>query len=563
MRKAGNMTSETKQTICITATFTAEPVAEALEYWMKELNYGFEIEFAPYNQVFQQLLDPASLIARNEKGVNIVLIRFEDWQRFEKADGSVSNSSTDKLERNISELVQALCSAADRSATPILVCICPASPAAAADITQAALFQESEQRLSADLEAVAGMYVVTSAELASLYPVKEYYDAYTDQAGHIPYTSSFFTGLATMLARKIYALQTPMRKVIAVDCDNTLWKGICGEGGPLAIEIDAPHRALQEFLVAQCAAGRLLCLCSKNSEGDVFDVFAYHTTMPLKRDHIIAWRINWQPKPENLADLAKELQLGLDSFIFLDDNPLECAQMEADCPEVLTLQLPERPEHIPRFLQHAWPFDTLKVTQVDRQRTDLYRQNMQREQVRRETSTFEDFLASLELEIQISAMRPEHVDRVAQLTQRTNQFNVTTRRRTPGEIQSLGRKKDFSFCVVEVRDRFGDYGLVGVMGFKTRASVLEVDTFLLSCRVLGRCVEHEMLRELAKIALAKECATLTVPLLPTQKNQPALDFFNKVGLDYRQPREQDGWLFVLPAQRMANLVRDTAMMADL
>jgi FkbH-like protein len=545
---AGNTPGETKQKLAITATFTAEPIEDALNYWMTELGFPFQIEFAPYNQVFQQLFDPASLLSHNEKGINIVLVRLEDWQRFHKADQADPRGLEEKLEQNTSELVQALQSAVARSATPILVCVCPASPMIAADEKQAAFFQEMETRLTAALEPTSGVHLITSAELAGRYPVKEYYDAYSDEVGHIPYTTAFFTALATMLARKIYALQTPARKVIVLDCDNTLWKGICGESGPSGVEIDAPYRALQEFMLAQHAAGRLLCLCSKNSETDVFDVFAHRPEMPLKRDHILAWRINWQPKSENLVALAEELQLGLDSFIFLDDNPVECAEVQAHCPEVLTLQLPQQPERISRFLNNVWPFDYLKITETDRQRTELYRQNMEREHARQEASTFEDFLASLQLEIQISAMLPEHVERVAQLTQRTNQFNTTTIRRTESEIQLLSRTKNLEFRVVEVRDRFGDYGLVGVMAFGSETDVLQVDTFLLSCRVLGRSVEHQMWKELGKIALAKELNAVAIPFLPTPKNQPAFEFLNKVGADYRQPAGQDSWLFVFPAQ---------------
>ena len=533
-----------KQKLFITATFTAEPIEDALNYWMKELNLSFQIEFAPYNQVFQQLYDPTGPISRAEKGVNIILVRLEDWQRFEKPRIDLD----EKAERHTSELIGALQSAAVRSTSPIIVCLCPASPLVLADAQRAAFFDEMETRLATHLEPVSGVHLVTSADLVRLYPVKEYYDAYTDQAGHIPYTTACFTALATMLARKIYALQTAPRKVIVLDCDNTLWKGICGENGPSGIAIDPPYQALQEFMAGQHAAGRLLCLCSKNSETDVFDVFAHHPEMPLKRAHLLAWRINWQPKSENLIALAEELQLGLDSFIFLDDNPMECAEVQSHCPQVLTLQLPEKPERIQRFLQHVWPFDHFKLTATDRQRTDLYRQNLEREQFRQGVSTFEEFLAALELEIRIAEMAPEHTERVAQLTQRTNQFNVTTIRRTESEIQRLSLAKNLEFLVVEVRDRFGDYGLVGVMAFETQADVLRVDTFLLSCRVLGRGVEHQMWRELGKIALARELNTLAIPFLPTPKNQPALDFLNKVGADYRQPYQQDGWLFVFPAQ---------------
>jgi len=542
--------TDSTSSICITATFTAEPVEDALVYWLKEMGLPFQVRFAPYNQVFQQLLDPASLLSQNQAGINVVLLRLEDWQRFEKNDEAAPNLE-EKLERHVDELVQALHSAAERSAAPIIVCLCLASPSMAVDAQQAGLFARMEARLAAELEPVGAVHLILSSEVTTRYPVREYYDAYTDRLGHIPYTTAFFTALGTLLARKVYALQMPVRKVIVLDCDNTLWKGVCGESGPAGVEIDAPRRALQEFMVAQHAVGRLLCLCSKNSEEDVWSVFAHHTDMPLKREHLLAWRINWQPKSHNLAALAEELRLGLDSFIFVDDNPVECAEVQANCPGVLALQLPEQVERIPRFLQNVWPFDYLKVTSTDRQRTELYRQNMEREQARRSASTFEDFLASLELQIQISNMTPEHVDRVAQLTQRTNQFNVTTIRCTESDVAlhlRPGRAENLEFLVVDVRDRFGDYGLVGVLAFKTQADALQVDTFLLSCRVLGRGVEDEMWKRLGVIARERGLASVAIPFIPTAKNQPALDFLNKIGLDYRQPYEQAGWLYVFPAQ---------------
>src|SRR5205085_10664663 len=172
--------------------------------------------------------------------------------------------------------------------------------------------------------------------------------------------------------------------------------------------------------------GRLICLCSKNNEDDVVEVFARRPEMPLGRDHLAAWRVNWNSKSENLKALADELQLGLDSFILIDDSPLECAEVQAHCPEVLALQLPAEPEHIRPFLEHVWAFDYLKVTEEDKQRTALYRQNTQRERVRKEALTFEDFLAGLALEIQIAEPEPDQFARVSQLTQRTNQFNATT-----------------------------------------------------------------------------------------------------------------------------------------
>src|SRR6185437_3995515 len=178
-------------------------------------------------------------------------------------------------------------------------------------------------------------------------------------------------------------------------------------------------------------------VCSKNSEEDVREVFAQRLDMPLRHEHFAAWRVNWLPKSENIKSIAQELNLGLDSFIFVDDNPVECAEVEANCPDVLTLQLPENPEEIPQFLKHCWAFDVQKVTAEDARRGEMYRESRQREQLRTQAGSLAEFIAGLNLKIQITPMAPEQLSRVAQLTQRTNQFNLTTIRRTEAEIQQL------------------------------------------------------------------------------------------------------------------------------
>src|SRR5262249_39772843 len=148
------------------------------------------------------------------------------------------------------------------------------------------------------------LHLITPGQLAATYPVEAAHDPDSDELGHIPYMPAFFAALGTLLARRIYALQTPPREVIVVACDETLWKGVCGEVGPHGIEIDPPRRALQEFLVSQHNAGMLLCLCSKNNEEDVWEVFRCRPEMPLHRDHLVGWRMNWQQKSANLQSLA-------------------------------------------------------------------------------------------------------------------------------------------------------------------------------------------------------------------------------------------------------------------
>ncbi|MFC1975073.1 HAD-IIIC family phosphatase [Chloroflexota bacterium] len=536
-------------TLAITATFTAEPVEESLAFWLQELGIRANIACAPYNQVFQQLLDPASVLAKNEDGVNIVLVRFEDWQNPSNAD------AMGQIEQNVQDLIVALKRATTHSATPYLVCICPASLTMLADGDWIAFCQRMEAHLLVELAEVSGIEMVTMTELTDAYPVDSYYDPHQDELGHIPYTRLFFTVLGTMIVRKIQAIWRTPYKVIILDCDQTLWQGICAEDGPQKVIIDPAREALQAFMVAQYDAGMLLCLCSKNHEEDVMAVFAQHPEMPLKREHIVSWRINWQSKSENIRFLAEELQLGLDSFVFIDDNPIECAEVRANCPKVLTLQLPPEASSIPHFLKHVWAFDHLNVTEEDRKRTVLYQQNNQRERWRQKSLTLNDFLAGLDLEVEISEMAPHHLNRVAQLTQRTNQFNFTTIRRSENEIQQLVEASKLICLVTEVSDRFGDYGLVGVILFELGPTALQVDTFLLSCRALGRGVEHQMLTKLAEIAIAHKLDYIEVTCVPTERNQPALDFLSSFEPDFTQSSHSD-YRFRIPAAFAVELTYD-------
>ncbi|MFN6563901.1 MAG: amino acid adenylation domain-containing protein [Nostoc sp. ChiSLP01] len=453
--------------------------------------------------------------------------------------------NTARLEQTVKDFSSALKTAATRSPIPHLICICPPSPNI--DAATNTLYERMQELLAADLKNVSGMYLIKSQELTTTYPVEDYYDPYGEELGHIPYTPTFFCALGTMLARKIFALKSSPYKVIALDCDNTLWSGVCGEDGVAGVKIDSPFRFLQEFILEQQTAGKLICLCSKNQQEDVFAVFDQHQDMVLKRHHLVNWRINWQSKSENLKFLANELQLSLDSFIFIDDNPVECAEVRANSPEVLTLQLPQECSRIPQFLQHIWAFDQLQATQEDQQRTNLYQQNVQRQRLQQDSLSFSDFLAQLDLEIEISPMQSEQLTRVAQLTGRTNQFNFTTIRRSEAAIQQLCHSGNLESRVVKVKDRFGDYGLVGLLLFATEENALVVDTFLLSCRVLGRGVEHKMLSYLGSLAQERGLARVKVFYKPTQKNQPAKDFLTGVGKEFQQ--EKDGtWLFEFPSQ---------------
>jgi len=481
--------------VAISATFTAEAIQPGLAFWAGELGLDAGLQFAGFNQVFQELLDPAGLFARNRRGFNIAFVRLDDW-----SEAGVGDS--------VARFADAVRVYASHGAAPLIVVDCPSRVAASLpDLNEGAV------------------YLIRAAEIAELYPVAEVFDPHAEELGHLPYTPEYFAALATAVARKIHAISAAPFKAIALDCDETLWSGICGEDGPEGLVLDEPRRALQEFMAARRREGMLLALCSKNNEGDVLEVFAAHPEFPLKLTDFAARRIDWESKARGLAAIASELDLGLDSLILVDDNAKECTEAQAGAPEALALALPPEPEEIPEFLRHVWAFDRARVTEEDRKRADLYTQQAERSRAQQAAGSLREFLASLELEIEIAPVRPEDIARVAQLTQRTNQMNTSLVRMTEAEVRAFPGE-----CLtVRVRDRFGDYGLTGAMLFHAANGTLVVDAFMLSCRALGRGVEHRMLARLGEIAAARGLQTLDVTFVAGKRNQPAAAFLTAVG----------------------------------
>jgi FkbH-like protein len=534
--------------IVVSATFTADTLKPVLAFWMAELGFDYRIEIAPYNQVFQLLLDPAGALALNPSGFNVILVRFEDWARTDPADPP----DFARLDSGVHQLLAALHSAAQAFRGALIVCVCPASPAFLSDPRAAERQHQMEARLSAEIDALQTVHLLRPREIEDLYPVRQPHDSLGDKLGRVPYTAAYYAALGTMLARRIHTLCTPPYKVIALDCDDTLWHGICGEDGPQGVTVDAPRRFLQGFMAAQQAAGMLLCLCSKNNVEDVLDTFRLQSGMPLHLDHFVAWRINWSPKPVNLASLAEELELGLDSFILVDDSPKECREVEAGCPQMLSLSLPARDEEIPDFLRHTWVFDHLRVTEEDRSRPQMYTQELERQRASKHAASLADFLQGLQLDVRIAPVTPQELTRVSQLTQRTNQMNFTTLRRSESDLEALLAAGNTECLTVQVSDRFGSYGLVGVLILRDAANALEIDTFLLSCRALGRGVEHRMLAAVGEIARERGLGVVDARFVRSSRNRPALLFLESVGLPY-QAVCGDSLNFRFPADFAVNI----------
>ena len=467
----------------------------------------------------------------------------------ESSPSKALNQARTALERNIKDFTEGLLVRQQINNVPCIVVTCPENPEVYSDEDQKAVYDFAEETLSDKLQSIPNTFLISHREIQRFYPVETYFDVKGQAIGDVPYTPRYFSSIGTSVARKIQSISRKPYKVIILDCDNTLWDGVVGDAGPLGVQITDAHKALQSFMIKQHNAGLLLCLASKNAEADVLAVFDQNDNMLLKRDHIVTTRINWIEKSKNIRSIAEELDLGLDSFIFIDDNPVECAEVQAHCPEVLTLQLPSDSAEIESFLNHVWAFDHLKITAEDRKRTLLYQQNIRRTEYKNSALSFASFIEGLQLQIQIAAPQPSQLPRVAQLTQRTNQFNMSTIRRSEAEVSAwLNEEDTFAFCV-SVKDRFGDYGLVGTLLYSMLDGILHVDSFILSCRVLGKGVEHAMLQKLGEVAKEHDCKEVQIPYIQTQKNLPALRFLLQANQASQEDTAIPEHIFVFPTEQ--------------
>lgn len=536
------MAEKTPQTrsVVIAATFTAEPLQPSLEFLFEKAGLHLDVRFSPYHQVLQELISGSSALASLDKGVAVILVRLEDFVR----DIDDHSRALETISSIADEIALSLAAFAARARSPAVFSVLTASPDVPEQLREA--IEIATARLVERASGLRGLTILHPQDI-DVVAGNDRFDPESNRLAHVPFTEGHYASLSLAIARKVHAFLVPDRKVLVLDCDNTLWRGVVGEDGVDGIAISPSFACLQKFALKLQAQGVLISLASKNVERDVLDVLEQRPDMLLKPEHIVAHRINWSPKPQNLVELAQSLNLGLDSFVFVDDNPVECELMKAELPQVLTLLLPPE-DQIEGFLDHLWAFDKVAITEEDKRRTSLYKEDAARKALEKDATNIVDFVASLKVKIDIDPPSEGDWPRIAQLTQRTNQFNFTTVRRTESELRTLAdgsSDRVGQVLKINVSDRFGDYGLVGLVICIEADRELLVDTFLLSCRVLGRGVEHAILRHLAAIAKSREFETVSVPFNKTTRNEPAAAFADSVAEAFKGV-EEDRTVYRIP-----------------
>ncbi len=365
----------------------------------------------------------------------------------------------------------------------------------------------------------------------------------------------------------VIAAQTGLsKKCLVLDLDNTLWGGVLGEVGPHGIAIGSgpvgeAFSAFQRYVLQLKDKGVILAVCSKNNDADVKEVFGSNQDMVVQLDDLAMVLAGWEDKPTAIRRIAAALGIGLDSMVFVDDNPAEREAVRELVPEVDVVALPDEPAHYVRALSSYPHFETAALTADDTLRTQQYRARADAAVAEENAGTVEDFLVGLSMHAAFDVIAPANVARVAQLIGKTNQFNLTSRRRSQAEVEQLGQDSSWLSQVVRLRDRFADHGIIGVLLARHVEGALEVDTWLLSCRVIGRSVETEMMRRLLEDAERLGCSSVVGHYVPSAKNGQVADLFARYGFTASPAGGEDGattWTLRLPAAPLpAALMRVT------
>ncbi|MFN9546078.1 MAG: HAD-IIIC family phosphatase [Cyanobacteriota bacterium] len=354
------------------------------------------------------------------------------------------------------------------------------------------------------------------------------------QLARAPLGARALGDIGRQYAALIRALLGKSRKVLVLDCDNTLWGGVVGDDGLDGIKIGESHpgssyQAFQRAVLNLKDRGILLALASKNNEADVLDVLRSHPGMVIREKHLAAWQIHWGDKANSLRALADELRLGLDAFVFVDDSAFECELVRETLPEVAVIHLKGDPSGFASLLQEGSPFDALVNSAEDRRRTALYHGERKRRRLQAGSDSLADYLTSLQLVAEIRNVDAVDLPRIAQLTQKTNQFNLTSRRYSEADIAAFAADRHTRVYGMRLRDRIDDLGLIGAAILRFSDDEAHIDTFLLSCRALGRGAETALLAQVTRAARRLGASRIHGAYCPTARNGQVADFYSRHG----------------------------------
>jgi FkbH-like protein len=527
---------------------TVEPMLPFLTVEAALAGYVLDIEVGGYGSYMNEMLNPQSELDRSHSELVLVLLDLEE------ISGRLPDLCADGLgvgvEAEIGESVarvgQMLRSYRERNAGRLVVqgCVVPDStslgPVGDGNLKYSLVnvVKELNRQMLALCTTVSDCVFFDVDEIAARYGRANWRDTRLFLASRLPISAGAFGTYARGLVRTMSVLFRAPRKVLCTDLDNTLWGGVLGEDGAHGIVTGSAfpgncYLEYQRYLKQLASRGILLALVSKNNEADVEEAFQIRSAdLAVRLDTFVAKKIGWNEKSDALRALARDLSLGLDSFVFVDDNPTECEAIRQYLPEVAVVQAPvDKPWELVGMLADKWFFDSAAITEDDVNRSKEYEAQVQRDALRDTTTSRDEFLQSLGIVCTFMSAVHAPLARSVQLLAKTNQFNLTTRRHSSTEVERFATAAGGQAVAVRVRDRFGDAGVVGLMLVSQEGDQCMIDSLLLSCRVIGRGIETALLSFVAERAARMGSRWLIGEYIESKKNAPCADFYPQHGFE--------------------------------
>lgn len=487
-----------------------------------------EIIRAPYKQYHLVLKDRSDILYKSKPSISFIFFDINPYQH-----GEFSGP-----EKHVGETLSDIKTYCETVQTLVVTNLSPLpynSPYGHffADDPLFVRAKDWNNRLVALSKEVPNLYIFDTNKVVYKLGEDHARDMRGSYAFDIPFTNDFFVELAREWFACVQAVTGKSRKCIVLDLDNTLWGGVVGEAGPLGIALGPgyPGVAFQNFqraLLRLSDRGIILAIASKNNLSDVQEVFEKNPHFILKEDNFASIRANWNDKGDNITDIAKELNIGTDSMVFIDDSPLERERMRAQHPEILVPEFSIAPEEYVNTLLSLKVFHQMSLTEEDKKKGKMYAEERKRTEVLKSTGSKKEYVRELCIKLKIYRGEKNNIARVSQLTQKTNQYNLTTKRYSEADMRKL-IKSGWQVYSAEVADKFGEYGIVIAAIIAQEKKNARLDTFLMSCRVMGRDVEFTFLNHIIRDLQSAGVRTLHASFIPTAKNIPSKDFLADAG----------------------------------
>jgi FkbH-like protein len=551
--RSATLTGFPELNFAVLRNVVVEAIEPYLRYRAYEMGFNANCEFGEYDNIFQEAIGGKDKLLNERTHCVLVFLRLEtlSWDLARNFAG-LGKVEIEQEKNRIKDFIAHVLGGIRRQTSALILWHgfeLPLYPALGIvdhqqGSGQTAVIDGLNQDMRDALRQLENAYYVDLNVCRARVGGGAFYDPRYWHIGKAPYSRAALEEIAGEIFKYIRPLKGKNKKCLVLDCDNVLWGGIVGEDGLTGIKLAKtyPGSAYYEFqqeILNLYNRGVVLALCSKNNAADVWEVFQRHPDMLLREKHIAAAQINWRDKVTNLRQLGADLNLGLDSFVLIDDSPFEAGQVREYLPEVEVLQLPEdQPVEYREILAACGWFDTLILSEEDKQRGAMYRAEAARKDLQAQSPDLASYYGSLEMVLQIRFADEFSVPRIAQLTQKTNQFTLTTRRYSDADIQRLSESDAADVVYLQLRDRFGDSGITGVCILKYESERAFIDSFLLSCRVLGRGVEEAFLVQCLKRAKRRGCKIAVGEYRPTAKNEQVTDFYPTRGFRIL-PEEDD------------------------